>query len=110
MERAVVLTEDTEGAREFRLDANGSCGAADDLCSSPFASAATTPLVAAALRFSTLARSEAGAVLSTSRAVRIVEDESVRVVVNRFAGECWTGTGARRSSTGTSSSEMGLWR
>lgn len=93
--RFVDRTDETDGAREFRLEASESCG---------LTSSASAGEVLAALRFSTLARSEAATIDSLSLAVRIVDAESLRVAVLRLGLVLAAVTGTRRSSTGTSSS------
>lgn len=60
--------------------------------------------VLAALGLRTLARSEGATTDSESLTLRNVEAESVRMAVIRFGIEFVAGAGARRSSTGTSSS------
>lgn len=93
--RLVLRTDETDGAREFRLEASESRGVM---------SSASAGEVLTALRFSTLARSEAATMDSLSLAVRIVDEESVRVAVLRLGVVFAAVSGTRRSSTGTSSS------
>jgi hypothetical protein len=83
-------------AMELRLEASEFRALASPLSVAP---------VLAALRPRTLARSEGAATDSVSFAVRNVDTESVRMAVFRFGIEFVAGAGARRSSTGISSSE-----